>query len=201
MHRLLDHSRPSCEFGNTAHNPADAPFSCNNKLIGARQMLDTYRALIGAAPDEFDSARDDDGHGTHTASTAAGNADVAASMYGIPRGAVSGIAPRAHVIAYKGLGNLGGFTSDLAAAIDQAVVDGVDVINYSIGGGAGTPGADEIAFLFADDAGVYVATSAGNSGPGAATLGNPGTMPWMTTVGASTQKRFFQGTVVLGDGS
>jgi subtilisin family serine protease len=198
---VLDDSRPTCEFGNTTHNSNDAPFECNNKLIGARQMLDTYRAIIGAAPDEFDSARDDNGHGTHTASTAAGNAGVEASLYGIPRGTVSGIAPRAHVIAYKGLGNLGGFTSDLAAAINQAVADGVDVINYSIGGGAGGPGADEIAFLFADAAGVFVATSAGNSGPGAATLGNPGTMPWMMTVGASTQSRFFQGTAVLGDGS
>ncbi len=198
---VLDSSRPECEFGNTAHNPDDAPFTCNNKLIGARQMLDTYRLLIGADPDEFDSARDDDGHGTHTASTAAGNADVAASMFGNPLGTVSGIAPRAHVIAYKGLGNLGGFTSDLAAAIDQAVADGVDVINYSIGGGAAGPGADEIAFLFANAAGVFVATSAGNSGPGAATLGNPGTMPWITTVGANTQPRFFQGTVHLGDGT
>jgi subtilisin family serine protease len=70
-----------CEFGNTAHNPNDAPFTCNNKLIGARQMLATYRALVGAAPDEFNSARDDNGHGTHTASTAAGNAGVAASRY------------------------------------------------------------------------------------------------------------------------
>jgi subtilisin family serine protease len=197
----LDNSRPNCEFGNTAHNANDAPFECNNKLIGARQMLDTYRALIGATPDEYDSARDDNGHGTHTASTAAGNRGVEASIYGIPRGKVSGIAPRAHVVAYKGLGNLGGFTSDLAAAIDQAVFDGVDVINYSIGGGAAGPGADEIAFLFAADAGVHVATSAGNSGPGAATLGNPGTMPWMTTVGASTQPRFWQGPVILGDGA
>lgn len=198
---VLDDSRPNCEFGNTAHNPADAPFACNNKLIGARQMLDTYRFFIGADPEEFDSARDDDGHGTHTASTAAGNAGVEASIYGIPRGAVSGIAPRAHVIAYKGLGTLGGFTSDLASAIDQAVADGVDVINYSVGGGAATPGADEIAFLFAEAAGVFVATSAGNSGPGPASLGNPGTMPWMTTVGASTQSRFFQGTVKLDDGT
>lgn len=191
----------ACDFGNTAHNPNDVAFECNNKLIGARQVIPTYRALIGAEAFEFDSARDDDGHGTHTASTAAGNADVEASMYGIPRGTVSGIAPRAHIIAYKGLGALGGFTSDLAAAIDQAVADGVDVINYSIGGGAGGPGADEIAFLFAADAGVFVATSAGNSGPNPATLGNPGTMPWMTTVGASTQPRFFQGTIELGDGS
>lgn len=196
----LDNSRPNCEFGNTAHNPTDAPFTCNNKLIGARQMLDTYRLVIGATPDEYDSARDDNGHGSHTASTAAGNSGVEASMLGIPRGTISGIAPRAHVVAYKGLGDLGGFTSDLAAAIDQAVADGVDVINYSIGGGASGPGADEIAFLFADNAGVFVATSAGNSGPGAATLGNPGTMPWLTTVGASTQSRFFQGTATLGDG-
>jgi subtilisin family serine protease len=192
---------PSCEFGNTDHNPNDAPFECNNKLIGARQMLDTYRAVIGANPFEYDSARDDNGHGTHTASTAAGNAGVQASMYGIPRGPISGIAPRARVVAYKGLGTLGGFTSDLAAAIDQAVADGVDVINYSIGGGAAGPGADEIAFLFADAAGVFVATSAGNSGPGPASLGNPGTMPWLATVGANTQSRFFQGTVVLGDAS
>jgi subtilisin family serine protease len=189
-----------CEFGNTAHNPNDAPFTCNNKLIGAYQMLDTYRAVIGAEPDEFDSARDDDGHGTHTASTAAGNADVEATMYGLPAGEISGIAPRSHIIAYKGLGNLGGFTSDLAAAIDQAVADGVDVINYSIGGGAGSPGIDDLAFLFAADAGVFVATSAGNSGPGESTIGNPATMPWVTTVGASTQTRFFEGTITLGNG-
>ena len=190
-----------CEFGNTAHNVNDKPFTCNNKLIGAYQMLDTYRAVLGAAPDEFDSARDDNGHGTHTASTAAGNSNVSATVLGTSRGRISGIAPRAHVIAYKGLGNGGGFTSDLADAIDQAVLDGVDVINYSIGGGAGLPGADEIAFLFAADAGVFVANSAGNSGPNPSTLGNPATMPWLTTVGANTQSRFFQGTVVLGNGA
>jgi subtilisin family serine protease len=190
-----------CQFGNTAHNSDDVAFTCNNKLIGARQTLATYRALIGAAPDEFDSARDDNGHGTHTASTAAGNAGVEASIFDIPRGTISGIAPRAHVIAYKGLGNLGGFTSDLAGAIDQAVLDGVDVINYSIGGGASLTGADEIAFLFAADAGVFVATSAGNSGPGDGTIGGPASVPWLTSVGANTQPRFLEGTVVLGDGT
>jgi subtilisin family serine protease len=189
-----------CEFGNTAHNASDEPFDCNNKLIGARQMLTTYRAVIGAEDDEFDSARDDSGHGTHTASTAAGNAGVKASMYDLPVATIAGIAPRAHVIAYKGLGEDGGFTSDLAAAIDRAVEDGVDVINYSIGGGAALPGADEIAFLFAADAGVFVATSSGNSGPGEATLGSPATMPWLTSVGASTQKRFFEGWIILGNG-
>ncbi len=205
---FADHGLPApptgplpCEFGNTAHNPDDAPFTCNNKLIGARQVMPTYRALIGAAPDEFDSARDDAGHGTHTAGTAAGNRDVAASILGNDLGNISGIAPDAHIIAYKGLGNLGGFGSDLAAAIDLAVADGVDVINYSIGGGSSLITADEIAFLFAADAGVHVATSAGNSGPGAATIRNPGKVPWLTTVGANTQARFFAGTVELGDGT
>lgn len=186
-----------CEFGNTGHNPADAPFACNNKLLGARQMLATYRALIGADPDEFDSARDDDGHGTHTASTSAGNAGVAAQIYGRPIAKISGIAPRARIIAYKGLGNQGGFGSDLAAAIDQAVADGVDVINYSVGGGASLTGADDIAYLFAADAGVFVATSAANSGPGAGTIGGPASVPWITAVGASTQRRFFEGRIKL----
>jgi len=192
---------PACDFGNTAHNPDDAAFTCNDKLFGARQVLPSYRQLIGAEDFEFDSARDDDGHGTHTASTAAGNDGVSASIFGNDLGNISGIAPDAHVIAYKGLGSLGGFGSDLALAIDIAVFDGVDVINYSIGGGATTITPDEIAFLFAADAGVYVATSAGNSGPGAATVGNPAKVPWLTTVGANTQTRFWQGTIELGDGS
>ncbi len=190
-------ANPACDFGNTAHNPDDPPFACNDKLLGARQVMGTYRTVIGADPDEYDSARDDNGHGTHTASTAAGNSDVAASMYGIPLGTISGIAPRARAIAYKACGNLGCFTSDLAAAIDQTVADGVDVINYSIGGGASLLGADDIAFLFAADAGVFAATSAGNSGPGAETVGGPGTVPWITTVGANTQSRFFEGTIRL----
>ncbi len=196
---LDDTYRPSCEFGNTAHNPDDAPFTCNNKLIGARQMLDTYRYFIGADPDEFDSARDDNGHGTHTASTAAGNAGVDASILGVDYGEISGIAPRARVIAYKALGNLGGFTSDLVSAIDQAVADGVDVINYSVGGGASLATPDAIAFLFAADAGVLVATSAGNSGPDPETVGGPADVPWVTSVGASTQERFFEAEIELGD--
>jgi subtilisin family serine protease len=192
---------PACNFGNTAHNPNDAAFDCNNKLVGARQVLPSYRQLIGAEDFEFDSARDDDGHGTHTASTAAGNGGVAAEIFDNELGSVSGIAPDAHIIAYKGLGSLGGFGSDLALAIDIAVFDGVDVINYSIGGGATGITVDEIAFLFAADAGVHIATSAGNSGPGAATVRSPAKVPWLTTVGASTQERFWQGTVELGDAS
>ncbi|MCP3992470.1 MAG: S8 family peptidase [Actinomycetia bacterium] len=192
---------PACEFGNTAHHPDDAPFSCNNKLIGARQMLGTYRALIGADGTEFDSARDDNGHGTHTASTAAGNDKVKAFIFGENVGKIGGIAPRAHIVAYKGLGELGGFTSDLVSAIDQAVADGVDVINYSVGGGPGLTSPDAISMLFATAAGVHIATSAGNAGPGPSTLGGPGDAPWLTTVGASTQERFFEGRLKLGNGS
>ncbi|HET6297035.1 MAG TPA: S8 family serine peptidase [Kribbella sp.] len=187
-----------CELGNPGYNPDDKPFTCNNKLLGARDMRTTYNDVIG--PELYDSARDAEGHGTHTASTAAGNSGVKAEIFDISRGKVSGIAPRAQVIAYKVCGDQGCFDSDTAAAINQAVADGVDVINYSIGGGAGLIGADELAFLFAANAGVFVATSAGNSGPGAGTIGGPSSAPWVTSVAASTQDRVFQGSVVLGNG-
>ncbi len=200
-HALLDSTVGNpCNFGNTAANPNDAPFTCNNKLIGARDMTETYRAVVGADPDEFQSARDDEGHGTHTASTAAGDANVQPVVFGRTYPKISGIAPRAEIIAYKGLGNLGGFTSDLAASIDQAVADGVDVINYSIGGGANLVTADTISFLFAARAGVFVAVSAGNSGPAPATIGGPADVPWVTAVGANSQRRIFQGTIKLDNG-
>ena len=198
---LDDSVYPTCDFGNTAANPLDVPFTCNNKLLGARQIMPTYRALIGQDPDEFDSARDDDGHGTHTASTAAGNPVIPAKIFGRNVGMVSGIAPYARVIAYKGLGNLGGFTSDLTAAIDQAVADGVDVINYSVGGGANLIGSDAIAYLFAADAGVAVATSASNDGPGPGTIGGPADTPWVTTVGANTHSTNYAGSIKLDGGA
>ncbi len=188
----------ACEFGGTGGSLVDNPFTCNNKLIGARDMRVNYNFFIG--PEQYDSARDANGHGTHTASTAGGNADVPASIFGVDRGDVTGIAPRAYIAMYKACGELGCFGSDLAGAIDQAVADGVDVINYSIGGGPSLTGADDIAFLFAADANVWVATSAGNSGPGAGTVGGPGSVPWLTTVGASTQDRTFEGTATLGNG-
>jgi subtilisin family serine protease len=193
----LDGSTDPCNFGNTGHNGNDVPFECNQKLLGARQLLETYKLVYGITPEEFNSARDDDGHGTHTASTAAGNGGIEAEILGIPRGSISGIAPRARIIAYKGLGEEGGFSSDLAAAIDMAVADGCDVINYSVGGGASLTGSDDLAFLFAADAGVFVATSAGNSGPDPATIGGPASVPWITAVGASTHNRAFISDIKL----
>lgn len=187
-----------CEF-NTGANPG-APFACNNKLIGAYFFMNTYQAVNGLLPAEYTSARDDDGHGTHTSSTSAGNAGVEASIFGVPRGEVSGIAPRAHVIMYRVCGSAGCYSSDSAAAVQQAILDGVDVINFSISGGT-NPYADavEMAFLDAYNAGVFVAASAGNSGPAADTTAHRG--PWVTTVAASTHNRAFENTVTLtGDG-
>lgn len=192
--------RSACNFGNSAWNADDAPFTCNNKLVGAREFLDTYKANTGLTPEEFDSARDNEGHGTHTATTAAGNANVQSEIFGVKKDVVSGIAPRAQVIAYKALGDGGGYNSDLSAAIDQAVADGVDVINYSIGGGARVVSADTLSFLFAADAGVFSAVSAGNSGPGAKTIGGPSNVPWVTAVGATTQPRNYAGSIHLGNG-
>ena len=202
---VLDESEfPACDFGgdesHLAAGLSDPAFECNDKLIGARHVMPMYLQNPGVSPIEYDSARDENGHGTHTATTAAGNAGVAASVSGVDRGLVSGVAPRARVIAYKALGELGGYGSDLALAIDTAVADGVDVINYSIGSSSFAIGPDDVAFLFAADAGVHVATSNGNAGPGAATTGSPASVPWLTSVGASTHSRTFQGSVTLGDG-
>jgi subtilisin family serine protease len=190
----------TCTFGNTAFNPDDVPFTCNNKLVGAARFMSTYDALVGIGPGEFASARDDDGHGTHTASTAGGNASVEASIFGVPRGIVSGIAPRARVAAYKVCGPAGCYSSDSAAAVQQAIKDGVNVINFSISGGA-NPFADavELAFLDAYNAGVFVAASAGNAGPTPETTDHRG--PWVTTVAASTADRAFVSTLTLVAGS
>jgi subtilisin family serine protease len=182
---------------------------CNQKLIGAQwynQGFGGDAAVKMTFPYEFASARGADGHGTHTASTAAGNNAVDALVDGQNMGKISGMAPRARVAAYKvcwGDGidvRSGCFETDSVAAIDQAVSDGVDVINFSIGG-ADTDFLDavEVAFLFAADAGVFVAASAGNSGPAASTLEHPS--PWLTTVAAGTKNQIFHGTVTLGDGN
>jgi subtilisin family serine protease len=175
------------------------PSMCNNKLIGAR----FYVAGFGAGQvweGDYLSPRDGDGHGTHTASTAAGNANIDPSIAGndLNVGVISGIAPRAWVAMYKACwnsddqGNGGCAGADLVAAIDQAVADGVDVINYSIGSDSAVILTDdEISFLFAADAGVFASVSAGNAGPGPNTVGSPAVVPWVTTVGASQQDRSF----------
>ncbi|MBW9109771.1 S8 family serine peptidase [Microbacterium ureisolvens] len=186
--------------GTTADWTAD---DYSTKLIGARYFSE------GAAASGFDfqydylSPRDGDGHGSHTASTAAGNLDTPASVEGIDFGTISGVAPAAKVAAYKACyagpdvlvtddDTCSGV--DLVAAIDAATEDGVDVINFSIGGGAATSVWDAFddAFLGAAAAGVFVSVSAGNDGPGASTADHAS--PWYTTVAASTIPTY-EGTV------
>jgi len=179
---------------------------CNQKLIGARYYNAGWGGNAGIdaqLPWEFNSPRDFGGHGTHTASTAGGNQGVPTTGPASVFGNISGIAPRARIAAYKVCWETGAggscFNSDSVAAIDQAVADGVDVINFSISGSR-TNFRDpvEIAFLFAADAGVFVAASAGNSGPTTSTVAHPG--PWLTTVAAGTHNRDGQGSATLGNG-
>lgn len=192
---------PPATWQGECQQPADESpgYTCTNKLIGIQYFLEGYSAGIGY-DGLFYSGRDDDGHGTHTASTAAGNENVAAAIDGINRGRVSGMAPRAYVAAYKGLGPNGGTTADLTAAIDKAVADGVDVINYSVGSDfAADPwvDADAQAYLAALEAGVFVATSAGNAGPGVSTIGSPANAPWVTSVGASYYNRLYLSEITV----
>lgn len=194
---------PPASWGGICEAPLDGllPIQCNNKLIGARLFLDTYKSEKGVLPaGAFNSPRDEDGHGTHVASTAAGNGRVDVSIMGSELGRMTGVAPRAHVAMYKALGPDGGYTSDLVAAINQAVQDGVDVINYSIGPTDDFlvdpyASADDMAFLDAYKAGVFVATSAGNSGPESGTVNHLG--GWTTTVAASSNERVFTGSIAL----
>ncbi|MEL7311233.1 MAG: S8 family serine peptidase [Pseudomonadota bacterium] len=163
---------------------------CNNKLIGARWYVDGFLAGRGSVVEgEFLSPRDSSGHGSHTASTAGGN-EVTAEIGGTAVGQIRGMAPRARISVYKvcwlspGATNFSCFFSDSAAATDAAVADGVDVLNFSVGTAAAFNDQQDLAFLDATAAGVFVARSGGNDGPGFATT-NAGE-PWVTTVAAST---------------
>jgi subtilisin family serine protease len=180
---------------------------CNKKLVGARHFNASWggnAALEAARPWEFQSPRDYNGHGTHTASTAGGNNGVAATGPAAVFGNISGMAPRARIAAYKALWSTeagdtaSGFTADLVAAIDQAVADGADVINYSVSG-TSTNFLDpvEVSYLFAAQAGIFVSESAGNSGPTTGTVAHPS--PWTTTVAAGTHNRNGAGSVTLGN--
>ena len=179
--------------------------ACNNKLIGARYFVDGAQATGPIDSGEIFSARDTDGHGTHTATTAAGNR-VNASIFGTLLGAVEGMAPRARIAAYKACwlrpGDLRAScnTSDLTNAIDMAVADGVHIINYSVGSSLRTATApDDIALMAAAKAGVLAAVAAGNEGPNLGTIGSPAGAPWVITAAASSRdgQRFEEALEVL----
>ncbi len=188
----------TCNFGDNPLTAANDPFVCQRKLISGQPFLATYNAVLGDEPYP-NSARDSDGHGTHTSTTAAGGPVAHADPLGIDRGAIHGIAPGAHVAVYKVCGPQGCFQSDTVTAVGQAILDGVNVINFSISGGV-DPYTDsvELAFLDAYAAGITVSASAGNEGPGAATVNH--NSPWVLTVAASTQTRTFRSTATLRGG-
>jgi subtilisin family serine protease len=180
-----------------------AASSCNDKLIGARAFLDGWRSPEDGTlvlPESYDSPRDDDGHGTHVAATAAGNRGIDPAIgtndLGVDR--ITGVAPAAHVAAYKACLYLGCSSIDIVAAIDRAVADGVDVLNLSLGGSL-DPAAPvdpmQLALLNADAAGVFVAVSAGNSGDAPDAIGTPAVAPWTTAVGATSSTRTFRSTL------
>ncbi|MGH9247532.1 MAG: S8 family serine peptidase [Acidimicrobiales bacterium] len=189
-----------CNYGENPLTDEEDPFECQNKLIGGAWFTQSYDACADAgacSPDPLaGTARDSNGHGTHTASTSAGNIVEDVEVLGFPRPPIHGLAPGAWVMEYKVCGPDGCFSSDSAAAVGQAILDGVDAINFSISGGT-TPFTDpvELAFLDAYAANVFVSASAGNSGPGAGTSNHLG--PWTTTVAASTQTREFATTLTL----
>ena len=195
-----DGTARTCDFGPDPGKPDAGPFRCNRKLIGGVAFLSAYLEDAARADGEkYTTARDSNGHGTHTATTAAGNVLTSAPVLGTDRGPVRGVAPGSWLSVYKVCGVQGCFSSDSAAAVGQAVKDGVQVINFSISGGT-VPQTDpvELAFLDAYAAGVFVAASAGNEGPGAGTVNH--LSPWVTTVAASTQSREFVSTLTLRSG-
>ncbi len=168
--------------------------ACNNKLIGARYFAEGALANLEVADNEIMSARDADGHGTHIASTAAGNR-VMARINGANVARIQGIAPRARLAAYKACWLNDGAVratcnaSDLTLAIDTAVADGVDIISYSVGNDKTTIATpDSLALLEAAKAGVFSAVAAGNDGPALGTIGSPSASPWVTTVAASSRR-------------
>jgi hypothetical protein len=209
------------------------PSACGRKLVGARSfsrglhaarggggpawtervfrsardwdghVTHTASTAAGAAGTErvFRSARDRDGHGTHTASTAAGAAVANASLLGYAAGTARGMATGARVAAYKVCWPEGCLASDILAGIDAALADGVGVLSLSLGGGAAPYFRDTVAVgaFGAAAAGVFVSCSAGNSGPSAATVSN--SAPWVATVGAGTLDRDFPAYVTLPTGA
>ncbi|XP_052150847.1 subtilisin-like protease SBT2.5 [Oryza glaberrima] len=181
------------------------PDSCNGKIVGAR-----WFARAGQATGEFNatmhyaSPYDPDGHGSHTASTAAGNFHTPAISKGYNFGHASGVAPGAHLAIYKAAYSFGGYMSDVIAAVDKAVEDGVDIISLSLGPTTITSGPAsflnllETQLLLATKAGISVVQAVGNGGPDANSVVS--FSPWITSVGASTTDRKYNKSIIIGNG-
>eukprot|EP00250_Pteridium_aquilinum_P022052 c25293_g1_i2 orf=664-3051(-) len=180
--------------------------NCNRKLIGARHFIKGYEAANGAlnvsSTGDFLSARDKEGHGTHTASTSGGSFVQGANIFGFANGTAKGGAPRARVAVYKVCWPGGCYDADILAAFDAGIQDGVDVFSLSLGSGPPLVDyfADAIAIgsFHAVSSGKVVVCSAGNDGPTPASVAN--VAPWIITVAASSMDRDFPAATLLGDG-
>ncbi|XP_048444247.1 CO(2)-response secreted protease-like [Pyrus x bretschneideri] len=173
--------------------------NCNRKLIGAR----FYSTPESDGTVEIDSPRDTLGHGSHVAGTAAGTAVPDASYYGVAAGTAIGGSPGSRIAMYKVCSEAGCRGSDILAAFDDAIADGVDVLSLSLGSASGFEpelSNDPIAIgaFHAVEQGITVVCSAGNDGPYPGTVVNAA--PWILTVGATTIDRDFESDVVLGGG-
>jgi serine protease AprX len=125
---------------------------------------------------------DDNGHGTHVCSIAAGSGAASEGKY-------RGVAPAASLYVAKVLdANGSGSTSGVMAGVEWAVDQGVHVINLSLGSDGACDGTDALSTL-CDQAvqqhGVVVCVAAGNAGPSAGTVGSPGCARWVITIGAA----------------
>ncbi|KAL5984667.1 hypothetical protein ACLOJK_041288 [Asimina triloba] len=188
--------RGTCESGGQFNSS-----NCNRKLIGARSFS---KGINVSKVDDYDSARDFYGHGTHTASTAAGSPAPGADYFGYARGTAVGVAPMARIAVYKALflnSTLKAASSDVLAAMDQAIADGVDLMSLSLGFPQVPYHKDSIALgaFAAMEKGIFVSCSAGNSGPDSYSIYNGA--PWITTVGAGTIDRDYRALIKLGDGA
>lgn len=159
-----------------------------------------FSKLIGARDYTGEGARDTEGHGTHTASTAAGNAVADTSFFGIGNGTVRGGVPASRIAAYKVCIPTGCSSEALLSAFDDAIADGVDLITISIGGKKASMFENDpiaIGAFHAMAKGILTVTAAGNSGPDDSTTS--AVAPWMLTVAAGTTNRGFVTKVVLGN--
>jgi minor extracellular serine protease Vpr len=170
---------------------------CDGKVVGARYFVRGFGRDRIASTARL-SPVDDDGHGTLSASIAAGDGGVTVQVPGVPRRVTSGVAPRARVAVYKACWQApdpaddGCSTADLVTAIDRATRDGVDVLDLPV---AGPDRIDTVerALLGAAESGTVVVASAGN---GRAPAAHPS--PWVTTVGATTGNRSRGTATVVG---
>ncbi|KAH6762718.1 subtilase 4.12 [Perilla frutescens var. hirtella] len=171
-------------------------FTCNNKIIGAKY----YHSEGSISPPDIASPRDSEGHGTHTASTAAGGLVSGANLYGLAAGTARGGVPSARIAVYKICWSDGCSDADILAAFDDAIADGVDIISLSVGGSFPSDYFDDpiaIGAFHAMKYGVLTSNSAGNSGPDPQTITN--FSPWSLSVAASTIDRKFSTKVQLGN--